>query len=217
MGFAEHVKRKLDEIISEVASSKERFVKNPEKDFTRKRSLPLTTVIRLMLSMGGNSLKVELYDYFKYDARTATSSAFIQQRNKILPETFTFILNEFTNTFNEKKTFEGYKLHAVDGSGLNIAHNPKDSTTYFHSNPDKKGFNQLHLNAMFDLCNKLYVDADIQPGREENECRALVNMVDRSNEDGKVIMDFHANLRLLIAKQNFAFNNRIHRGRDGCA
>ena len=38
---------------------------------------------------------------------------------------------------------------------------------YFQSIPNTKGFNQLHLNAMYDLCNKLYVDVCIQPGRPE--------------------------------------------------
>ena len=56
-----------------------------------------------------------------------------------------------------------------DGSDLNIARNPKDADTYFQSLPTDKGFNQLHLNALYDLCEKRYTDAVIQPARKKNE------------------------------------------------
>ncbi|WCF08359.1 hypothetical protein NDS46_29620 [Paenibacillus thiaminolyticus] len=32
------------------------YVKNPEKDFTRKKKLSFETVMQLLISMGGNSL-----------------------------------------------------------------------------------------------------------------------------------------------------------------
>lgn len=41
---------------------------------------------------------------------------------------------------------------------------------------------------MYDLCNKLYVDACVQPGRKENEYRALTDMTDRSSVAGDVIV-----------------------------
>ena len=43
----------------------------------------------------------------------------------------------------------------------------------------EKGFNQLHLNAMYDLCSNRYLDALLQPGRKENEARAAGQMVKR--------------------------------------
>ena len=183
------VKDKLTDIIKEMAESPEYFVKNPGQDFTRIRKFTFESVIRLLLSMGGNSLYKELLEYFSYDTDTASSSAFIQQRNKILPFALEFLFNEFTNSFDDHKTYEGYRLLAIDGSDLNIAHNPKDSDTYFQSLPNNsKGFNLLHLNAMYDLCNKLYVDVCIQPGKKMNEYRALTDMVDRSKIDDSVII-----------------------------
>lgn len=144
-----------------------------------------------MLSMGGNSLTNELMEYFHYDVDMASSSAFIQQRNKLLPYAFEFLFNEFTRSFQDLKTYDGYRLLAVDGSDLNIYHNPNDVDTYFQSIPNSKGFNQVHLNAMYDLCNKLYVDVCIQPARKENEFRALTDMADRSiiSDDVIVIAD----------------------------
>lgn len=77
---------------------------------------------------------------------------------------------------------------AVDGSDLHIATNPDDKGTYFQNHPCDKGFNLMHLNAMYDLCNRFYVDALIQPGRHTHEKKALVDMVDRSAIKGNVIV-----------------------------
>ncbi|MEG0502525.1 MAG: IS4/IS5 family transposase, partial [Cellulosilyticaceae bacterium] len=46
----------------------------------------------------------------------------------------------------------------------------------------------MHLNARYDIKNKLYVDAILQPGRKENENRALTDMIDRSKIKKKVII-----------------------------
>lgn len=186
--YPKFVKNKLTELISKMAAKPNLFVKNPKADFTRKRKLSFETVMNLMLSMGGNSLTNELMEYFDYDVDMASSSAFIQQRDKLVPFAFEFLLNEFTHSFQDLKTYEGCRLLAVDGSDLNICHNPNDVDTYFQSIPNTKGFNQLHLNAMYDVCNKLYVDVCIQPGRRENEFRALTDMIDHSNISGDVIV-----------------------------
>jgi len=186
--YPSFVKGKLTEIISKMAAEPKLFVKNPNVDFTRKRKLSFETVMNLTLSIGGNSLTSELMEYFDYDVDMASSSALIQQRNKLLPFAFEYLFKEFTFSFQDLKTYEGYRLLAVDGSDLNIHHNPNDAETYFQSIPDTKGFNQLHLNAMYDLCNKLYVDVCIQPGRKENEFKALTDMTDRSNMSGDVIV-----------------------------
>ncbi len=182
------VKEKLTGLIEEMSASPALFVENASTDFTRNRKLSFTTVMNLIISMGGNSICSELLTYFNYDVDTASSSAFIQQRNKLLPFAFAFLFHEFTHSFQDLRTYHGYRLLAVDGSALNIFHNPKDMDTYFQSTSDRKGFNQLHLNAMYDLCNKLYVDACIQPAKKENEYRALTDMTDRSAISGDVIL-----------------------------
>jgi len=46
----------------------------------------------------------------------------------------------------------------------------------------------MHLSAMYDLYNKLYVDARVEPGRLQNEKKALAGMVSRSSIDGNVIV-----------------------------
>ncbi|MDF2673808.1 MAG: hypothetical protein K0R09_2073 [Clostridiales bacterium] len=77
--YADLIKKKLDTVLTEIHEYSWLFVKNPEKDFTRKRKLDFKDMINILLSMGGNNLKLELMKYFSYDVETATCSAFVQQ------------------------------------------------------------------------------------------------------------------------------------------
>ena len=62
---------------------------------------------------------------------------------------------------------------------MNIAHNPHDKETYFSKSRRNKGYNQVHLNALYDLRNHFYLDAVVQPARLEYENGAFRTMVDR--------------------------------------
>ncbi|MCQ6562664.1 hypothetical protein [Paenibacillus mendelii] len=90
------------------------------------------------------------------------------------------MFHKFTQSYTNIKDYRGYRLLAVDGSDLHIATDSTDTDSYFQSQPDTKGYNLLHLNAAYDLCNRIYVDAIVQPRRLCNEGRALAAMVDRS-------------------------------------
>ena len=140
-----------------------------------------------LISMENKSLPRELLEMFKFNPSSATVSALCQQREKILPEAFAFLFQYFNESFESHKTFHGYKLLACDGSDLNIARNPDDKDTHFPSADGGKGFNQLHLNAFYDLCDRRYTDALIQPGRKKNECRAMADMIDRCDSSAKTI------------------------------
>jgi hypothetical protein len=196
------VKEKLTSIITKMSSSLTPYVKNPEKDFTRERKLPFKTMIQLLICMGGNSVYKELLEAQGYDVKTAATSAFVQQREKILPSTFEFLLHEFTKSHSDIKKYHNYRLLAVDGSALQIAANPHDADTFFQKDPDRKGYNLMHLNAMYDLCSRLYVDALAQPGKHMHEDKALADMVDRSCIQDKVI---------IIADRGYeCYNNFAH-------
>ena len=186
--FANVVKRNLLGQLKNLNEIRSLFISDPERDFTRKRKLDFQETIRILLSMGGQSLNIELLEYFSYDVETVTKSAFVQRRDKILPEAFVQLFHMFTNTIEHSKRFDGYRLLAVDGSDLCIPFNPDDEDTHFPNGPKAKGFNLLHLNAMYDLCSRFYVDALIQPGKKAAERQALVEMVDRSSITGKVIV-----------------------------
>lgn len=187
MNYSYYVKQSLLEIINEMTQYQWLFVKHPEKDFTRNRKLSFEKMMTSFLMMEGGSLRKELLDLNQYKIDTATVSAFNQQREKILPEAFQFLFYEFNNRFQDFSTYNDYRLIACDGSDLNIACDPKNEETYFQNAADQKGFNMLHLNALYDLCNRRYVDAVIQPGKKKNEYRAMCDMIDRYDGSEKAI------------------------------
>lgn len=125
--FADSIKEKLNTVLTEMHEYLWIFVKNPEKDFTRKRKLDFREILNILLSVEGNSLKLELMKYFSYDVETATCSAFVQQREKILPEAPEYLFHRFTSTSINPNYYDGYRLLAVDRTDLCIAHNPKDT------------------------------------------------------------------------------------------
>lgn len=187
MMFAQHVKHELFSLINDMASCPCAFVRDPSRDFTRKRKLDFGTMIHCILSMESGSLQKELLDFFQYDPQTPSSSAFVQQRDKLLPDAFFHLFNQFNQCFPEEKTYRGYRLIACDGTDLNIPLNPDDEDTYFQSSPDTKGFNLYHLDAMYDLCSRRYSDIMIMPRRKANERRSMAAMVDRSKFPEKTI------------------------------
>ena len=86
--YSTKIKQKLIHIIKKMSGNPKDFVQNPEKDFTRNRKLSFESMVSFILAMNGNSLYKELMTYFNYDVTTASTSAFIQQRNKIRPDAF---------------------------------------------------------------------------------------------------------------------------------
>lgn len=88
--FADSIKENLDTVLNQMDEHSWMFVNNPEEDFTRKRKLDFKRMLNILLSMGGSTLRLELMKYFSYDVETATCSAFVQQREKILPEALEF-------------------------------------------------------------------------------------------------------------------------------
>ncbi|SHJ88692.1 hypothetical protein SAMN02744037_01808, partial [Tepidibacter formicigenes DSM 15518] len=54
--YADLIKGNLDKILLEMDTYSYFFCKNPQKDFTRKRKLDFKEMLRILLSIGGNSL-----------------------------------------------------------------------------------------------------------------------------------------------------------------
>lgn len=186
--FSNKVRNKLFSIISEMNNISWLFVKNPGHDFTRKSPLSFKTMLKLMISMEGQSIHKELYNFMGFKTDTPSASAFVQQRGKIDVFAFEFLFKEFSQSFKSTKMLNCYELLAVDGSDIHTPTNANDPDSYFQTAPESKGYNLFHLNALYNLLDKRYVDAIIQPRRMFNEHRALCDMVDRASDRKKVII-----------------------------
>ena len=182
------VKEILSHIISSLSDNPSDFLQNPSKDFSRNRKLSFETIIKLMIGMGGNSLCKEIYDWFNYSEDTASVSAFVQQRNKISSKAMEYIFREMVKQCDEQSLFKGYRLLAVDGSDIRLPKNKNDNNSYIENDENTKGYNLLHLDAMYDLKQHIYVDASIQSKKGMNEHKALVSMIEKSEIHRNVIV-----------------------------
>ena len=172
--YPERIRAALFLAIKRTAANLDACVKVPGKDFSRTRKLPLQAMLLMLIGMGSGSLSKELYDWFGYTSSTATASAFVQQRNKIRPEAVKMIFNEFVSSTTPTATFQGYRLFAVDGSDLRLPSDPTNDFSLIRNAEGQKQYNLAHLNAMFDLMSKVYVDATMQGKKGMNEHSALV-------------------------------------------
>lgn len=188
--YATIILNHLTESLSSITSDSKLYVMNPDKDFTRRRKLNLHEMVRIILSMGGQSLKLELLKYFNFATETATSSAFVQQRNKIKPELFECLFQQFTSMLPCTKYYSDYRLLAVDGSDFNVPNNPKDPIFLQsdESDRDVSNVSLVHLNAIYDLSNRIYLDVLLQPKTNVDERRALIDMMQRLDLKERVIL-----------------------------
>lgn len=69
---------------------------------------------------------------------------------------------------------------ACDGSNLSIANNPSDPKTIRIHNQFGGTSNHLHLNAFYDVLNRVYLYAMVQTEAEHHESRACINMLHKS-------------------------------------
>ena len=197
---AKHIKKLLLSQIKAVANHAADYCLNPRNNFTRNRKLPFETVLRGIIGMESGSLTNELIDLFHAAPDMPTASAFVQQRNKIKPDAFKAIFDGFSNEIIRDVSSE-LSILAIDGSDVQIATNPDDEASYFPGANGQKDYNLLHLNALYDLTNRIYVSAVIQKRVDKNEHKALQDMVDHST----------ISKALVIADRGYeSYNNMAH-------
>lgn len=175
----------MDRSIRNIVDNADNFVKNPGHDFIRKRKIGMDETIKLVLTMQGGTLNQELFKHPRLSGIKLTPSAFVQQRSKLLPSAFEALFHEFNNACQDKITFQGYRVFAVDGSDLNIPRDPNANTFIKSTERFPRGYNQYHINALFDLCNKVYTDCVIQIPSKSDERDALISFLKHTTTDDK--------------------------------
>ena len=204
--YIEKIKTTLYDLIHEMSEHYWLYVSDPERNFRRERKLPFEKVLAMLVSMGGGSLRNELIDHFHCSADMASAPAFVQRKAQLLPEALEYLFHRFTEETAKERLYKGYRLLAVDGSDLQIFADPNDPDTYYPGANGQKHYSLLHINAVYDLLSRTYLDVLIQKGRKMNENAALVRMTDRSSVPKAI----------LIADRNYeAYNGIAHMEKNG--
>lgn len=161
-------KERLHTAIKEASGRFRKDDSIPNSAFTRERVLSLRVMIKTLLAMGGGVLTQELENL----NIKASKAAFSQQRKKLSWTLFEDVFETFNRLCeDDRQTFQGYRVLAVDGTAVNIARNP--SAPSYMPNGERKGYNQLHANIIFDVLNKIYLHCQIQPQPQADEIGAL--------------------------------------------
>lgn len=177
----QEVVTKFDSELAKLDSIKSEFCIHPEKDFSRNRKITFVSTIRSILSFGGGTLTNELLKINQFATDTPTSSAFVQQRDKISPKAFSTLFSMINHAFDQDIRYKGYRLMAVDGSHIHVPTNPQDTDSFVKCTESERPHNEFHLNAMFDILQKVYTDAAVQKYRTQNEDKAMIEMIERAS------------------------------------
>lgn len=179
MNNVKFIKKSLKTTITDAKQILSEFVYDPNKDFSRNRDISFEEMVNFVLTLGGGSLKKEIYDYFGLTLEAPTSSAMIQQREKVKPEAFEWMFHRFNELTGPKNPFviNGISYKAVDGCSVPIYKNRNDLLTYIPSND----YCAFHVNALFDLLTHTYDDVIIQGEAVMDENTAFNELVDRYN------------------------------------
>ena len=202
-------------IIQDMSNTPEPFVINPGADFTRRRICTFENTILSILTMESHSLKRELFEFYRFQRMPSpTKSAFVQARGKLNTQSLCHLFSCFNQSFPFQKTFKGFHLLGVDGTDSNIPADEDDTDSFIPYNSKNGGYYQNHTVAVYDLLEKRYLDAVIQPRGKLDEQDACVQMVDRNPLEGEslYIMDrgfYGFNLIAHIINQNQFFLIRI--------
>jgi len=94
----------------------------------------------------------------------------------------------FVQKTDKDKLFKGYRLLAADGSDIQIPTNTNHPDSFFPGANGQKPYNLLHLDAVYDLLQRTYLDAAVCGRKKADERGMLCEMVDRSSVSKAIVI-----------------------------
>ena len=154
------------------------FVNNPGSDMTRHRYCDFKNTVLATLSFSMNRSNTELFNYFGLKSKHIPSkSAFTQQRRKFNENLYPHLLASFNKATPFTKTFNGFHLVAIDGSDINLPTDKNDTVYRIKQARSDNFYFQMHLNALYDICENRFISAITQPRPQMNENAAFCQLI----------------------------------------
>lgn len=145
---------------------------------TRHRKCCFKDTVLATLSCSMNRSNTELLYYFGLqNPNIPSKSAFTQQRKKLSASLFPHLLEAFNNAVPFKKKYKDYHLVAVDGSDINLPTDRNDSVYCMKQARSDGRYYQMHINALYDICEERYISAMVQPRPDMNENAAFCQLL----------------------------------------
>lgn len=157
-----------------------------KKAFIRERTLTFSIVVLFLLNLVKRSLQDELDEFFKaiqgskIAVRIVTKSAFSQARRKLKYEAFVELNQVQVAYFYEAgqpERWKGLRLLAIDGSMSDLPNKEAISEHFGVWHPQSGGTcAKARLSQLFDVLNKISVDALIAPKSEDERTLAAQHL-----------------------------------------
>ena len=165
-------------ILSNTEDHIEAFVNNPGSDMTRHRYCDFKNTVLATLSFSMNRSNTELLNFFGFKNKHIPSkSAFTQQRKKFNGNLYPHLLSSFNKVIPLTKTFNGFHLIAVDGTDINLPTDKHDTVYRVKQARSDNFYFQMHLNALYDICENRFISAITQPRPQMNENAAFCQLI----------------------------------------
>lgn len=169
--------------LSDAEKNVEQYVKNPGKDMTRHRDCTFQDTVLATASLSMGRTNTELLEFFSYSkkGRIPSKSAYTQQRQKFNDRLFPHLLDAFNHAAPLKNTCKGFHLIAVDGTDLNLPADKNDTEYRVKQARSENYYYQMHVNALYDICENRFVSLLTQPRPKMNEKTAFLDLVAKCN------------------------------------
>lgn len=154
-----------------------------DREFSRSRRLTLPVMLRLLVGAEGGSLASVL----RAAGIEVSPAALSMRRRQISPDVFREVFDHFNAACTDTATFRGYTVLAADGCAINKPRNPDEPSFVVHTGMPR-GYNQLHLNPLYNILDRTFTDAVVQVAPSKDEVGALVDMVRRNNFGRKTVL-----------------------------
>lgn len=172
------VKNTISKLLKHMNTNVDDFSSNPGKDFSRSRKISFPDLMSFLIYSESRSLRRSIPLFFGSKS-IPSPAAVVQQRSKLTPTAFEFLFKSLNSHFRFSNKFEGYHLVACDGSTVNIPKNGQEYATQMKYASGNGFYNQLHLNALFHVGEKRFLDAVIEPEKNHDERAAFITMLER--------------------------------------
>ena len=171
--------------------------RNSEKDFTRNRKLPFSSLILFMLNLVKQTLQKELTNFISLissSKENITKSAFSQSRKKLRAEAFIELNETLIESFYEDddfKKWKGFRLLAIDGTCLTL---PQSNEIIKDFGFAKNNVNpesiipMAKVSSFYDLLNGIIIDSQIDQYKI-SEFMLAINHLDKVGKNDLIILD----------------------------
>jgi len=147
-----------------------------EQDFTRNRKQPFAATLLFMLNSLRKSLAIEIDGFVRHlkerlpfgDSGRFTTSAFVQNRQKIKPGVFSrlsevIVENFYTADNDTQRHLYGFRVLAVDGSTLMLPFTTELKEYYgVAKNQHNTDVVKARVSVLYDVLNRISLDAILE-------------------------------------------------------